>query len=352
MGAGGENGLRSWMEAPKCTVSVEGAQGMVIVDVRCRLPRATDGGYFAARPGAAAPVEAAASPADDEARFVRTLDRAGVRTAVAVAGNNDGLALGHRRMPPRRSDADEQARLQRAYPGRYLGVAGIDPSGSLHDPLAEVRRSVEELGLRAVAIEPGREPFDAPHPADPRLETLYGLVQELGATLLLQTSGYYGGRNVDYANPRWIDQVAEAFPGLRIVCGHGCYPFARELVAVAVRRPNVYPSPDLYLYTPARREWTYAVNRGLIAGQLLFASGYPLGLPLAQSVRRFLVAGWRPRVLDRVLYRNALRAFALEDDPAFAQAAAPGRRYGVGSMLVAGVRLVLGEIARRSRARS
>ncbi|HVS13751.1 MAG TPA: amidohydrolase family protein [Thermoanaerobaculia bacterium] len=244
-----------------------------------------------------------------------------------------------------------QARLQRAHPGRYLGVAGIDPAGVVHDPLAEIQRAVEELDLRAIALEPGREPFDAPHPADPRLHPIYALIQELGATLMLQTSGYYGGRNLDYANPRWIDQLAESFPELRIVCGHGCYPWARELVAVAVRRHHVYPSPDLYLYTPARREWTYAVNRGLIADQLLFGSGYPLGLPLEQSVRRFLIAGWRPRRLDRILYRSALRAFALEVDPAFAEAAAAGRRYGAGSMLIAAVRLVLGEIWRRGRAR-
>jgi predicted TIM-barrel fold metal-dependent hydrolase len=230
-------------------------------------------------------------------------------------------------------------------------VAGIDPSGTLHDPLAETRRAVEELGLRAIAIEPGREPFDAPHPADVRLEPLYGLLQELDATLMLQTSGYYGGRSLDYANPVWIDLVAESFPELRIVCGHGCSPYVRELIAVAVRRPNVFPSPDLYLYAPTRREWTFAVNRALIADQFLFGSGYPLGLPLVQSVRRFMVAGWRPRVLDKILFRNAVRAFGLERDPGFAPAVEARRRYGVGEMVMAAVRLVLGEASRRGRAR-
>lgn len=319
----------------------------MIVDVRCRLAAASDGSYLASRTTAA--VHPAAGSATE---FFRHLDRAGVRTAVSVSGNNDGLDLGALRLPPRRTDNDEQARLEARHPGRFLGVAGIDLGGALHDPLAEMERCAVALGMPRVGIEPGRARCDAEHPADRRLYPFYERAEGLGVAVFLQTSGFYGGRNLDYAHPRWIDRLAGDFPALRLVCGHGCYPFVRELIAVAVRRRHVYPSPDLYVFAPARREWRYAVNKGLIADKFLFASGFPLGGSLVRTVDRFLLLGFRPRHLDRLLYANALAALGLEADPRFAAQAAGRRRYGFRHVVRAALRLAAGEAVRRTVGRT
>lgn len=307
-----------------------------IIDVRCRLASAADGDYLRQRPDAARFAPWAGLSTD---AFFRHLDAARVRTAVSVAGNNLGLELGPRRFPPRRTDNDDQARLEREHPGRFVGVAGIDVGGALHNPVVEMERCVRELGLPRVAIEPGRAPLHAEHPADRRLYPFYERAQELEVTVMLQTSGYYGGKNLDYAHPRWIDRVAEDFPRLKLVCGHGCYPFVREMIAVAVRRPNVYPSPDLYVFAPARVEWRYAVNKGLIADQFLFASGFPLCGSLVRTVDRFLLLGWRPAVLDRILYRNALRALRLEEKPEFAALARGADAFSAASVVAAAFRL-------------
>jgi len=315
-----------------------------IIDVRCRLPSAADGDYLRQRPDAARfePWSGLAPQA-----FFHHLDAAGVRTAVSVAGNNDGLQLGTRRLPPRRTSNDAQARLEAEHPGRFLGVAGIDVGGAVHDPVAELERTVGVLGMPRVGIEPGRAPLHAAHPADRRLYPFYQRAEELGATVFLQTSGYYGGADLDYAHPRWIDRVAADFPRLTLVCGHGCYPYVREMIAVAVRRPNVFPSPDLYVFAPSRREWRYAVNKGLIADQFLFASGFPLCGSLVRTVNRFLLLGWRPAVLDRILFRNALRALRLESDPRFAALAAPGRVFTAAHVAGASLRLAVHEAGRR-----
>ncbi|HMB53144.1 MAG TPA: amidohydrolase family protein [Thermoanaerobaculia bacterium] len=314
----------------------------MIVDVRCRLAAASDGSYLSSRNSAKS------HPAGlSEEAFFRHLDRAGVRTAVSVSGNNDGLDLGAVRLPPRRTSNDEQARLEAVHPGRFLGVAGIDVGGALHDPLAELERCAGELAMPRVGIEPGRAPFGAENPADRRLHPFYERAEALGVTVFLQTSGFYGGRNLDYAHPRWIDRVADDFPELRLVCGHGCYPFVRELIAVAVRRRHVYPSPDLYVFAPTRNEWRYAVNKGLIAEQFLFASGYPLGGSLVRTVDRYLLLGFRPRRLDGVLFRNALAALGLEEDPRFAEPVAAGRRYGFADVVRAALRLAVGETVAR-----
>ncbi|MBK9968983.1 MAG: hypothetical protein IPP07_30835 [Holophagales bacterium] len=94
------------------------------------------------------------------------------------------------------------------------------------------------------------------------------------------------------------------------------------MIAVSVRRENVFPSPDLYIFAPSGREWVYAVNTGALADKLLFGSGFPLGGSLVRCVNRFLLLGFKPRTLDRILRRNALRALGLEGNPRFAALAA------------------------------
>lgn len=307
------------------------------------MPKASDGAYFsqrgdASRFGKWTDVTPSA--------FFRELDDAGVRTAVSVAYNNQGMELGSIKLPPRTTSNDDQARLQREYPGRFLGVAAIDVSGTSHVPSDEMERCVNELGLRLIGIEPGRATMFADHPADQRLYPFYEQAQSMGVPVMLQTSGFYGGKNIDYANPKHIDQVAEDFRDLHLICGHGCYPYVREIIAVAVRRDNVFPSPDLYVFAPSRKEWVYAVNKGSITDKFLYASGFPLCGSLVRSVSRFLLLGWKPAVLDRILYRNAIRALKLEDDSEFSGATAGPSRYSATSMVRAGVRLFFHEIRR------
>jgi predicted TIM-barrel fold metal-dependent hydrolase len=304
------------------------------------MPRASDGAYFSQRDDGSRFAEwADVSPEG----FFRELDNAGVRTAVSVAYNNQGLVLGRRRLPGRTTSNDEQARLQREYPGRFVGVAAIDVGGEAHDPHDEMNRCVSELGLRLFGIEPGRATLFADHPADRRLYPFYEQAQAMGVPLMLQTSGFYGGKNLDYAHPRHIDQLAEDFQDLHVICGHGCYPFVRELIAVTVRRDNVYPSPDLYVFAPSRREWVYAVNKGLITDKFLYASGYPLCGSLVRFVSRFLLLGWEPGALDRILYRNAIMAMKLEEDPSFSTLLSRPRHFSTSSVVRAGVRLLVHE---------
>lgn len=316
----------------------------MIIDVRCRLPSATDAAYFAARPDGA---RFASGSGLDETGFFTELDCAGIATAVSVSGNNEGLRLGERELPPRRTSNDALAEIEARHPGRFLGAAGIDLGGARHDPLAELERVVKTLGLRAVSIEPGRSPCDAEHVAERRLYPFYEAAEALGITVFLQTSGLWSGVSLEHAHPRYIDRVAHDFPRLRLVCGHGAYPFVREMIAVAVRRPLVFPSPDLYVFAPSGREWVYAVNKGQIADQFLFGSGFPLSGGLARVVSRFLLLGWKPAVLDRLLFRNALRALAIEEDPRFAAQASAGRRFGLESIAVASLRLPWEELRRR-----
>jgi len=281
----------------------------MIIDVRCRMTAGMSEGYFQGRPGSA-------PPPDSMEAFLGELDHAGVDVAVSPLGNNQGMKLGFRELPARVSSNIEQIKFQSQYPQRFVGVAGIDVGNVAHGSLAELERCARE-GLRVATIEPGRAPLFVGSPADRRLYPIYSLAQELGVSLILQTSGLLGGKNIDYAHPRWIDAVAEGFPNLRIICAHGCYAYVREMIAVTLRRKNVYASADLYIFCPGRDDWIHAVNQGAFAGKFLFASAYPLCGNLREFVNRFMRLGWNPGVFDRIMYRNAIQALGLTAHPVF-----------------------------------
>jgi len=287
----------------------------VIIDMRCRLTTTSGAEYFRQRMGERAVPAMKEGSAE---AFFKELDEAGVTTAVSVSGNNLGMKLDHVELPARTTSNDEQAELQRKYPGRFVGVAGIDPGNAVHNGLEELERCVKELGLKAAFIEPGREPLLVPHLADPRLYPFYSLAQELGVAVIPQTSGPLGGKNIDYAHPKYIDQIAEDFKNLTIICGHGCYPFTREVITVASRRRrNVYVSPDIYIFSPGTDDWIAAVNSDTISHKFIFGSAYPLCGNLKSFVDRFMALPWDKEKLDNILYKNALRALKLEDDPVF-----------------------------------
>lgn len=289
----------------------------MIIDARCRLTAGDSAGYFVDRMSHAGKMDRIGAFADFSTEaFFQEIGAAGITTAVSVSGLNPGARLGRFDLPARTTSNDDLAKVQQEHPGSFLAVGGIDVSNTFHDALAEIDRCAGELGMRAVCIEPGRAPGCLI--SDERLYPVYEKCQALGLTMILQTSGGLGGKFVDYANPKYVEQVAEDFPKLRIICGHGCYPYVREAIVVASRRDNVWLSPDGYFFHMGHEDWVKAINYNLMgfAERFLFGSAYPL-TALGLFVENFLKLSWREEILEKILYRNALQALALEDDPVF-----------------------------------
>ncbi len=218
-------------------------------------------------------------------------------------------------MAARTTSNDLMARLQKEHWGRFIGVAGIDCGNVLHNAIDEIERS-SELGLRIVFIEPGRSPgcdID-----DRRLYPIYEKCVERDMVLFPQTSGSWGGKSIDYAHPRHIDQLAEDFPGLRIIAGHACYPFVREAIIVAARHENVFLSPDMYLTHMGTEDWVKSLNNNFfgLRNQFLFGSCFP-SIPIQPFMDEFWALPLKEELLPQILYQNALRVFKLEDDPVF-----------------------------------
>jgi len=122
--------------------------------------------------------------------------------------------------------------------------------------------------------------------------------------------GGNAGPDISCSDQIHVDRVAAAFPRLRIVATHGGWPFAQQIIGVAIRRPNVYVSPDMYLIDDSGCADYIAAANSHMQDQFLFATSYPF-TPLKQYVDAFLTLLWRPQVLEKLLYRNAQSVLAL-----------------------------------------
>lgn len=77
-------------------------------------------------------------------------------------------------------------------------------------------------------------------------------------------------------------------------------------------------SPDIYFIRVGTEDWVKAVNNDFwgFADRFIFGTAYPL-VALKTYMDAWNSVAWRPDVLPKILYKNALRALKLEDDPTF-----------------------------------
>ncbi len=174
-------------------------------------------------------------------------------------------------------DNDEVAAWVRQYPDRLAGVAAVN----LHRPMEavrELRRAVKQLGFKALRVVPWL--WNLP-PNDRRYYPLYAECIELGIPFCTQV-GHTGplcpsepGRPIPY-----LDEVALEFPELVIVAGHIGFPWTSEMIALAMKYPNVYIDTSAYKirrYPPELVEYL----RGRGHKKVLFGTNYPMITPEA-----------------------------------------------------------------------
>ena len=228
------------------------------------------------------------------------MDRAGIGMAV----------LAGRTVLPHIGGVDNQdiVDLIHAYPGRFTGMAGVDPSDG-PEAMEELERYVVGEGLRGIVMEPGltKTPMFV---EDERIFPLYGRCQALGVPVMLMV-GSNCGPDIEYSKPEHAERVAKAFPKLNIILSHGGWPWVTEAIHVAYRYKNVYLLPDLYQFNgPGSGEYLAAANY-ILRDQMLFGSAYPY-VSLREAVDYFLEGRLRPEAQPAFLAGNARRILELE----------------------------------------
>ena len=211
------------------------------------------------------------------------------------------------------------------YPGRFMLIGAID--------YTDRRGAQEEIskiagwGFKGISLELVLQK-EAILPNNSRLYPIYAQCEDLGLVCSIQTSPATAGISLWNNSPYVIDQVAADFRLLRIFLPHACWPLIEEVIHLLWRRPNVWISHDCYIHSPFSDKVVEACNYGVdkpkypvypvtftrVQDRYVYGSCLPHSSPPRERLEEFRNLGWREEILDKLLYTNAARLFALEGD--------------------------------------
>ena len=237
--------------------------------------------------------------------YVAAMDRAGVERSLLIATRAGDLRVRHSYEIPYQRVADYCA----AFPGRFSGLAGIDPTRGISG-LRELDTAVHELGFVGAHLYPhwfGLAPDHA------RYYPYYARCAELGIPVMMQV-----GHCLDYrrdrilesvGRPITLERVAIDFPELTIIGIHLGWPWTEEMIAMCFKHANVYVAADAY----APKHWPAEYVRYVDSwgsDKVLFGTDWPVIGP-ERAIEEIDGLGLRPESRRKLLRDNAVRVFGL-----------------------------------------
>lgn len=200
-------------------------------------------------------------PLLDKGVLLSQMDEAGVETSVLYSV----LA------PIVFSSNEYVSRLCHEHPDRLIGFGCVNPLAE--GAAKELERIVTDLGLRGLKLHPPLQNF---YPNDERTFDVYAKCVELNLPVVFHvgTTPFGAKCRLDQADPLLIDEVACAFPELRIMLTHLGTLWHNEAFMVVEKHPNVYIDTAAYLYEIPQLMTRDLVNR-LGAEKFIFGTDYP-----------------------------------------------------------------------------
>ncbi len=236
--------------------------------------------------------------------FVREMEEAGIDISVIIGRMTKVQDKGRGNVT-----ADDLDAIIRKYPGKFAGMPAVDPLDP--DAMEQIERAAD-MGMAGICIEPF---WSSEHMFlnDSRLFPLYKKIESLGL-LFTTTLNFNCGDSTKWNSPYHVEQIAMACPDMPLLITHACWPRLTELMAIAVRYPNVYLIPDCYFYFPfidTAKEQRIMYNH-MLQNQVLFGSSYPIR-GFKQSVELSLEQGqWLPEPKEKFFWKNGARLLHLD----------------------------------------
>lgn len=224
-------------------------------------------------------------------QFVQEMDLAEIEISVVPGRKNLGV------------DSENMFTITERYPGRFMVFPYIDPTDG-EQALRDIDRFRSEWDIRGVSVEPTFQPkpyaFD-----DPVAYPMYEKLQREDLPLFVS----YSAKLLPIVDPdtvRQLGTVLYRFPDLKIIVGHGGWPWHLEVMAMAFNSPNIYMVPDMYGLTGAgSQDYVKAANT-LMKHQMLFGTAYPI-LNVVDTARFYEKCGIKESVMPDFFYHNAAR---------------------------------------------
>lgn len=194
-----------------------------------------------------------------------------------------------------------------------IAFASIDPHKGRRGAI-EARDLIENHGVKGFKFHPPLQDFC---PSDPVAWPLYEVINHYGLPAIFHTghSGMGtgmpagGGIKLKYGQPILVDEVAVAFPNMKIILAHPGWPWTDESLSMALHKPNIFI--DLSGWSPKYfppQIVRYANTQ--LGDKFLFGSDFPL-IPPDKWIAAYDEAGFKPELREKILKNNAARLLGL-----------------------------------------
>lgn len=171
---------------------------------------------------------------------------------------------------------DYVAEVVKKYPDKFIGFASVDPLGGMKS-IHELDEAVNKLELRGLKMLPSYA-----HCAcnDTRVFTIYERAQELDIPVLLHMGWAPLPDNLmKWQVPLPLEEVALAFPELKIIVGHAAWPWVDDCLVLMASHRNVYADFALWFNFPLfLEEMTRTIVKAKqmhVMNRLLWGTDYP-----------------------------------------------------------------------------
>lgn len=235
--------------------------------------------------------------------LVEAMERAGVTRSFLLAMDCEGS--GDEALRTLTVPNEAVAEATREHPDLFVGFGSVDPRRG--DRAVTGVEEVARLGLAGLKFHASTVET---YPNDEALMfPLYRRAQDLGLRVIHHTGTTALGRcRIRYARPLYLDDVAQAFPDLRILAAHFGWPWMDECFAVLMRHRNVYM--DLSGWAPRYLpDALVSMASGPFKDRTLVGSDFPMLDPgrWEEEFRRAVVPRLNEGVAEKVLEGNAKR---------------------------------------------
>lgn len=248
------------------------------------------------------------------ADYDQAMSDADVTIAFNIAVDDPAAAVGIPHPPERTNDAT--AEFAAADPTRRIGFMSVDPTrpGAIEE--AERCRAAGLVGVKLGANYQMFDPLGAP------AFEFYRYCEKAGLPILFhQGASPIRQAPLKYTYPLVTDEIALAFPELRVVMAHMGHPWGRETVVTIRKHPHVYADvSSIYLRPWVCYESLLAAVEWGATGKLLLGSDFPIattGEAMAglRRVNDILAGTALPRIpteaIEQIINADALGALGL-----------------------------------------
>lgn len=241
--------------------------------------------------------------------FMTQMDAAGIDKAVISAED----------VTTRAGDTivsnEEVRQLVDMYPDRLIGFASVDPYRP--DALEVLEKAFTELHLSGLKLSPSINRF---MPNDPMMNPIYELCLKYNKPVLFEAGmTWVKESHSKYGRPLVFEDVALAYPDLKICLGHFGWPWVMETAMLLLKYPNVYADTALLYFDSPKQFFhtTFNVQLGeywidrMLYDKVMFGSTYPR-IEQKRMVRAVDTLTLRPQQRKMVMGENAVKFLGLE----------------------------------------